>query len=88
MSNNDKIPSGIVQFMYINDEIDYPGVYMNNYDSIKTLETLKKIETWLETNMTNTMSNCNLYIDFLKLVESFDQVHKPKILTFVETKTI
>lgn len=88
MKSEHKIPSGVVQFMYVTEEIDYPGIYINNEDSKMFLEYLTKINNWLENNMDNTMKNCNDFIDFNKIVTTFEQIEQPRIMTFVETKTI
>lgn len=88
MHSDYKIPTGIVQFMYTNGVVDSSALYVNNKDSIDHLSNLNKIKDWLEDNMDNTMNNCNIYVDLIKTIDLFEQINTPKILTFVETKTI
>ena len=88
MYSDYKIPTGIVQFMYTNGVVDSSALYVDNKDSIDHLSNLNKIKDWIDDNMDNTMNNCNIYLDLLKIIDLFEQINTPKILTFVETKTI
>lgn len=84
MNNDDRIETGVVEFIYNNGKNDTCGLYFRNEDAKKYKQSLELFADKLADGE-NNMLNASLYIEILKMIELLSQTENPKKITFIET---
>lgn len=84
MNNDNRIETGVIEFMYNDNKKDTYGIYLRNEDAIKYKKSLEFFADKL-LNYENNMFNACMYIEITKMIEFLSQVESPSKITFIET---
>jgi len=84
MNNDNRIETGVIEFMYKDNKKDTYGIYLRNEDAIKYKKSLEFFADKIS-NYENNMFNACMYIEITKMIEILSQVESPSKITFIET---
>jgi hypothetical protein len=84
MNNEDRVETGVVEFIYNNGDNDTCGLYLRNEDVIKYKKSLEFFADKLADHE-NNMLNASLYIEINKIIDILSKIENPKKITFIET---
>lgn len=84
MNNDNRIETGVIEFMYNNNKKDTYGLYIRNEDAIRYKKSLEFFADKL-TQYDNNMINACLYVEIIKMIDILSQVESPNKITFIET---